>query len=438
MARILYITTGMTSMVNAGVELADRLRSRGHEVEFASHRDCGPSVADAGFQFTHLKRDHEIHAAYETAQSKRERLAARRRSIQNTEIEELVTGVKPDLMLIDMELHFALLVTRPLGIRTAIPVVWYSVFQSATNPPLHTSFTPDDGLRARAAWVLLWANRTRRLGRERIAQSLRLRTPKPLDYSCRSRLDLAELARSRGVRIRAYTKIYEWLNPHTYSRLDVISFNPTEMEFAEQQHPFLHYVGPMINGRVSDRTDMSKWSAFASNRDPTRPLVYCSLGSFWDIDHAFLHKVIDVFRQRSEWDLVLGLGNKADPSEFENIPENVLLLSWAPQVEILRHSSAAVTHGGISTINECIANGVPMVGYSTGRVDQNGCVARLVYHGLGVAGDRSSDGPREIESALATVMTSGEFRARCEAMGAVADAYRTSGRAEDVIESLLS
>ena len=437
MARILYLTSGLTSMVYAATELGARLRSRGHEVVYASPEDCQTPVAAAGFEFRLLDRDRDYKHRFAMAHSTEDRKQARQQSLENREVEELVAAVDPDLLLIDMELHFPLIVTRTLGIPTLIPIVWYSIFFSTGNPPLHTDLTPDRSFRVMMAWLQLWTNKIRRLLAERARRYLSRSVPEPVTYKTRSRSDLAELARTRGFSLRRHTTVFQWLRPFTWTDIDVMSYNPAEMEFSKISHSRLHHVGPMVNTGSAEPGLAEDWTDFATRRDSTRPLIYCSLGSFWDIDRVFLDNVIEVFRRRPDWDLVLGLGSKAEPDSFDDIPDNVLLLSWAPQFDVLKHSAAAITHGGISTINECIWNGVPMVGYSTGRVDQDGCVARMVHQGLGIAGDRSSDGPEQIEAAVGEVLGNARYRELCLEMADVFAEYRDSAVAEQLVESRL-
>ena len=437
MARILYLTSGLTSMVFAATELGTRLRDRGHNVVFSSSKDCSATVSSAGFEFYLLEADRKYRQAYDEATTNTAKREAYERSFDNREIEDLVSSIEPDVLLIDMELHYALTVTRPLGIPTIMPIVWYSVFFSTSNPPLHTSLTPDQRRKTVVAWLRLWANKVRRLVSERVRRTVDRSVPTPIEYNSRSRLDLAKLARNRGFSLRSHTTVVQWLRPFMFTGLDVMSYNPVEMEFGKVDHPLLHHVGPMVNTSPTTVETSDRWGEFARARDQSRPLIYCSLGSFWDPDREFLDHVIEVFRRRPDWDLVLGLGSRAEPESFDDVPENVLILSWAPQFDVLRHASAALTHGGISTINECITNGVPMVGYSTGRVDQDGCVARMVYHGLGVAGDRTKDGPEEIEAALDLVLRDPRYREDCKEMAAVFDGYRESARAEMLVESLL-
>jgi UDP:flavonoid glycosyltransferase YjiC (YdhE family) len=108
--------------------------------------------------------------------------------------------------------------------------------------------------------------------------------------------------------------------------------------------------------------------------------------------------------------LVAGLGRNIEPEALGPLPPNVAAFSWTPQLRLLGAAACSVNHGGIHTINECIHFGVPMVVYSGQRYDQNGCAARIAYHGLGLRGDKDRDDADQIEAAIHRVLTEPAFR----------------------------
>ncbi|MFK7894185.1 MAG: glycosyltransferase, partial [Granulosicoccus sp.] len=55
-----------------------------------------------------------------------------------------------------------------------------------------------------------------------------------------------------------------------------------------------------------------------------------------------------------------------------------------------------ITHGGVSTINEALVHGVPLIVINAGHVDQPGCTARVVHHGVGLACDMRALDPIEL------------------------------------------
>ena len=169
-----------------------------------------------------------------------------------------------------------------------------------------------------------------------------------------------------------------------------------------------------------------------------RPLIYCSLGSYWSADSAFLRRVLAVFQHRTDWDLVLGLGGKLDVEQLAPVPANALLLRWAPQLEVLKLADCAITHGGIATINECIAHGVPMVVYSTRHVDQDGCAVRVAYHGLGVRADKDHDGPGEIERNVERVLDDPLMRSQVAKMRQIFLDYQARDEALRVVDHALA
>ena len=93
-----------------------------------------------------------------------------------------------------------------------------------------------------------------------------------------------------------------------------------------------------------------------------------------------------------------------------------------------------MTHGGITTINECVEMAVPMVVYSTHFVDQDGCAVRVEHHGLGVVGDKETDGVADIERRIAVALDDPTIARAVRAMQAVFSGYRERADAVRRIE----
>jgi UDP:flavonoid glycosyltransferase YjiC (YdhE family) len=60
-----------------------------------------------------------------------------------------------------------------------------------------------------------------------------------------------------------------------------------------------------------------------------------------------------------------------------------MLVSHAPQIELLKRSALMVGHGGFSSVKECIYMGVPMLLVPL-SYDEPGNAARVVYHKMGL------------------------------------------------------
>ena len=136
-----------------------------------------------------------------------------------------------------------------------------------------------------------------------------------------------------------------------------------------------------------------------------------------------------------DWDLIVGLGDRFEAATLGAIPPNVHLFAWAPQRRVLEHANAAVLHGGITSVNESIEAGVPMVVYPFPYNDTPGYGARVRYHGLGEVGDRDTDSADDIHRRLAAVIENATIRRSVRAMQRAFADY--GDRAVTAVEELL-
>jgi MGT family glycosyltransferase len=59
--------------------------------------------------------------------------------------------------------------------------------------------------------------------------------------------------------------------------------------------------------------------------------------------------------------LVIALGNRYGETQFADLPGMPVVAQYAPQLELLRVASVAISHGGLNTALESISAGKPMV-----------------------------------------------------------------------------
>ena len=460
MARIVYINHGMVSTLNASLEFSRRLHAAGHEVSYLSHRDLRDTVEAAGYAFHRLTACDRLGEELEAEvrglnhlpriQRRLKTIPLSRRyrqaSLTTPELEDRVRSLRPDVAIIDMEMHYAIMATRRLGIPTVLPSLWFSVMRRPDLPPMHTPLRPAeslaDRLRIRAAWWrLVGARAVSRATPAWRPNEIRRRLA-PVHYGTTHPDDLSDLAKARGLALKEETDWTQWLKPHLYPKLPVLYFNAWEMELPHDPAPGSEYVGPMVlRGRPETRLDEPTkrlWQAFRANAETRElPLVYCSLGTYWSTDTRFLRRVVEVFARRRDWALVIGLGGKTSAESLAPLPENVLALNYAPQLEVLAAASAAITHGGVTSINEAISFGVPLLVCSTSHVDQDGCQVRVVHHRLGLAGDIRGEDTSGLESQLEELLAPGEIRDNVQRMKSVFEGYAERGTAVKAIERLV-
>jgi MGT family glycosyltransferase len=151
-----------------------------------------------------------------------------------------------------------------------------------------------------------------------------------------------------------------------------------------------------------------------------------------------LGRIIAAVARQPEWTMVLSIGRMLDPNELGKIPPNVHVFASVPQLEVLQHVDVVITHGGIATINEAIFYGVPMLVYSTGHVDQNGCAARVDFHGLGLIAHKRRETPETMVYKLQALIHDETYRRNVAAMQVVFQRYREEKPAVAIIEATLA
>jgi MGT family glycosyltransferase len=81
--------------------------------------------------------------------------------------------------------------------------------------------------------------------------------------------------------------------------------------------------------------------------------------------------------------LVLSIGDQLDPDQIGPLPSNTILVKRAPQLELLKRASLCITHAGLNTVLESLAQGVPQVAIPV-TVDQPGVAARIAEKKTGM------------------------------------------------------
>jgi hypothetical protein len=59
--------------------------------------------------------------------------------------------------------------------------------------------------------------------------------------------------------------------------------------------------------------------------------------------------------------LVISLGAVLHPDELGRLAGNPVVVEYAPQLELMRRSALAISHGGLNTVLEALSCGVPQV-----------------------------------------------------------------------------
>jgi MGT family glycosyltransferase len=194
-----------------------------------------------------------------------------------------------------------------------------------------------------------------------------------------------------------------------------------------------HYalVGPLIGERHDD-------TPFPWDRLDGRPLVLVSLGTLnWRGGERFFAAAAEA---------VAGMAAAGDDVQAVFVapadvvpdpPGNVLVLPRVPQLALLPHVAAVVTHGGHNTVCEALSHGIPLV-VAPIRDDQPVIADQVVSAGAGVRVKFGRVTARVLRDALDAVLTDPAHRAGAER---VRDSFAAAGGAPlaaDRLEALLA
>jgi zeaxanthin glucosyltransferase len=191
-----------------------------------------------------------------------------------------------------------------------------------------------------------------------------------------------------------------------------------------------YYTAPWL------RIDAQKEIDFPWDRLDGRPLVYATMGTTRSVQSTILEMIAEAC-SGLDVQLVISLGNRFDPEQFDELPGRPLVVTFAPQLEILKRADLAIVHGGANTAFEALMEGKPMVAIPQ-AFDQPAVAARLKRLKVAEVLPVMRLSVERIRRAVAKVLNDPQCR---EAAGHVQLALRsTQGakRAADIIAAELS
>lgn len=168
-----------------------------------------------------------------------------------------------------------------------------------------------------------------------------------------------------------------------------------------------------------------------------RKLILCTLSTMNSSPTSHLARIIEAVSTRPDWELWITTGGKSD-MDSSALPDNVQVFDWIPQIWVLWHAAVSIHHGGIHTINECLIHKVPQLVYSGGRHDQNGCAARVGYHGIGILGNKANDQPDRIREYIESLMSDEKYTQALEHHYAKFEELNSNQRFESIVNSALN
>jgi zeaxanthin glucosyltransferase len=164
-----------------------------------------------------------------------------------------------------------------------------------------------------------------------------------------------------------------------------------------------------------------------------KPLIYASLGTLVNALNNAYRTILEAVAKFPEMEVVLSVGRNVNPGDLGSIPSNAVVVSIAPQIELLKRAALCITHAGLNTALEALGEGVPMVAIPIGY-DQPGVAARIAYHGVGEFVEVGNLTARHLSELIGKVTTNRGYRDKARWFQEVIAKTRGLDRAADIIE----
>nr|WP_046779477.1 macrolide-inactivating glycosyltransferase [Streptomyces yangpuensis] len=168
-----------------------------------------------------------------------------------------------------------------------------------------------------------------------------------------------------------------------------------------------------------------------------KKVVLVSLGSAFTKQPAFYRACMDAFADLPDWHVVLQIGKFTDEADLGEIPANVEVHRWVPQLDILRQADAFITHAGAGGSQEGLATATPMVAVPQ-AVDQFGNADMLAALGVARHVPMADADPATLREAVLALVADPAVAARAEEIRAGMAAEGGTHQAADLIEAELS
>ena len=194
------------------------------------------------------------------------------------------------------------------------------------------------------------------------------------------------------------------------------------------------FVGPSINLQTRD----GEFPFEQLNAEQKK--VYISLGTVNHLNNAFYQTAFTAFADYPA-QFILSVGHNTPIDRLGHIPANFIVRNYVPQLEILQHVNAFITHGGMNSTHEGLYYGVPeLVVPSHFEQLLNG--KRVAQTGAGILlGDRRPYGQvtaQQLREGLDRLLNDSSYRVEADKIGRTLQNAGGYLKATDLIEAYVS
>jgi zeaxanthin glucosyltransferase len=413
--KIGFLSLPLTGHLNPMTALARKLQSRGHKIVFIGVPDIEPVVRAADLDFVPFGENEyppgsiakrwgpvaNLHGLDVVRYTARELVP----DLVKAALEHLPGKIaETGVNALILDTRYRLLELVPMHLRLPYVQIWNVLhFDSSGSTPLA---------------LYSWPHET---------------TPEALARNVAGLQIVHELQEPMMPIAQSYAERNEieidWSNPAaTVSKLAVITQTPKEFDFPiPQLPPQFHYAGPFHDN------EGRKPISFPWDKLTGQPLIYGSMGTIVNRLNKMYGAILEAVGEFQEMQVVLSVGRNFSPGDLGPIPSNTIVVPIAPQIELLKRAALCITHAGLNTALEALAQGVPMVAIPIGY-DQPGVAARIAYHGVGEFVEIGNLTARRLSELIIKVTANPNYRDKARWFQKVLAETRGLDVAADIIE----
>jgi MGT family glycosyltransferase len=229
---------------------------------------------------------------------------------------------------------------------------------------------------------------------------------------------------------RRYRLPYWWFN-------DLIS-NPAQLNLVYTSRQFQPassffgrrwlFVGPTLaNQTLSQPLPFSR---------DNRRLVYAALGTIFHNNPTFFRSCCAALADL-DVQVLLAVGPDLDLATLGDIPNNVIIQRFVPQVAVLQSTDLFITHAGMNSVHEALWSNVPVLAVPQ-MVDQFVVAERVAALGCGQMLTNAQLTPSSLRAAVVRLLNQPTYRQRATAIGATLRAAGGTQVAVAAIEQVLA
>lgn len=349
------------------IKLAIQMKKLGYRVIYLGFEDLKDAVERENFEYYTINSCRHDELSKLQAQKDYKGLADLYR-VLHMEIKDSLKEIQIDIVFIGIS-RFLIYLPPFLDMKTR--VMFYSLCAgipaiSCHYPPTTSDYCPHSGIASRMCCLLEW---TRRFMRKGMKPQILLFT---LHYPWS---EISRKCKKRGIR-------WKFGIDGFYPEFKVVILGTKYFEF--EQNNNYYFTGLCVEKK--DNLDMNEKEKLFNFANSNNPIIYCCLGTMskrYLNAESFIEAVIKLFEKNPQWNLILSLGKKGEVIERKKVASNIHVVDFVHQLDILPYIDLVITHGGHSTIKECIYTGVPILVFPC-SYDQHGNAARVQHHKIGI------------------------------------------------------